>query len=47
LWSSLKYVRDTDAGEIRILEVRHGLPFSMEIELAGSRTAAVEGFGRG
>lgn len=31
------YVRDVDAGEIRELEVRHGLPFSMEIELAGGR----------
>jgi len=31
------YVRDVDAGEIRELEVRHGLPFSMEVELAGGR----------
>lgn len=31
------YVRDVDAGEIRELEVRHGLPFSMEIELVGGR----------
>ncbi len=31
------YVRDVDAGEIRDLEIRHGLPFSMEIELAGGR----------
>jgi hypothetical protein len=31
------YVRDVEAGEIRELEVRHGLPFSMEIELAGRR----------
>jgi hypothetical protein len=31
------YVRDVDAGEIRELEVRHGLPFSIEIELAGGR----------
>ncbi len=31
------YVRDVDAGEIRELEVRHGLPFSMEIELDGGR----------
>jgi hypothetical protein len=30
-------VRDVDDGEIRELEVRHGLPFSMEIELAGRR----------
>jgi hypothetical protein len=27
-----EYVRAVDAGEIRCLEVRHGLPFSMEIE---------------
>lgn len=27
-----EYVRTVDAGEIRCLEVRHGLPFSMEIE---------------
>lgn len=31
------YVREVDAGEIRELEVRHGLPFSMEIELQGGR----------
>jgi hypothetical protein len=31
------YVRDVDVGEIRELEVRHGLPFSMEIELPGGR----------
>jgi hypothetical protein len=27
-----RYVRDVGAGEIRCLEVRHGLPFSMEVE---------------
>ena len=27
-----EYVREVDAGEIRTLEIRHGLPFSMEIE---------------
>jgi hypothetical protein len=32
-----EYTRDVDEGEIRILVVRHGLPFSMEIELAGGR----------
>ena len=32
-----EYVRDVDAGEIRMLEVKHGLPFSMEIEMAGRR----------
>jgi len=31
------YVRDVAAGEIRELEVHHGLPFAMEIELAGGR----------
>lgn len=29
-----EYTRDVDDGEIRTLEVRHGLPFSMEVELA-------------
>lgn len=32
-----EYVRAVDAGEIRTLEVKHGLPFSMEIEMAGGR----------
>lgn len=41
------YVRDVDAGEIRELEVRHGLPFSMEIELDGAKARAVEGGHRG
>lgn len=27
-----EYVRSVDSGEIRCLECRHGLPFSMEIE---------------
>lgn len=27
-----EYVRSVDAGEIRCLELRHGLPFAMEIE---------------
>jgi len=30
-----EYTRDVDDGEIRTLEIRHGLPFSMEVELAG------------
>ena len=30
-----EYIRDVEAGEIRCLEVKHGLPFSMEIEMAG------------
>jgi hypothetical protein len=32
-----EYIRGVDAGEIRCLEVRHGLPFSMEIEQRISR----------
>ena len=35
-----EYVRSVDAGEIRTLEVKHGLPFSMEIEMAGGRRHA-------
>jgi hypothetical protein len=35
-----EYVRAVDAGEIRTLEVKHSLPFSMEIELAGGRRHA-------
>jgi hypothetical protein len=33
------YVRSLDAGEVRTLEVKHGLPFSMEVEqhLMGGR----------
>jgi hypothetical protein len=30
-----EYIREVDAGEIRTLEVKSGLPFSMEIEMAG------------
>jgi len=30
-----EYIRSVDASEIRTLEIRHGLPFSMEIELSG------------
>jgi len=41
------YVRDVDAGEIREVEVRHGLPFSMEIELAGAKSAIPQGGRRG
>lgn len=29
-----EYTRAGDASEIRTLEIRHGLPFSMEVELA-------------
>ena len=41
------YVREVDAGEIRTLEIRHGLPFAMEVELAGARAIASEGDRRG
>jgi hypothetical protein len=41
------YVRDVDAGEIRELEVRHGIPFAMEIELDGSNVRALKGAPRG
>jgi len=41
------YVREVEAGEIRELEVRHGLPFSMEIELAGAKSRTPEGGRRG
>ena len=33
--SGLQYTREVEDGEIRVLVVRHGLPFTMEIELAG------------
>jgi hypothetical protein len=32
-----EYIRDIHAGEIRTLEVKSGLPFAMEIEMAGGR----------
>lgn len=32
-----EFIRDVDTGEIRTLEVKSGLPFSMEIETAGGR----------
>jgi hypothetical protein len=41
------YVRDVEAGEIREVEVRHGLPFSMEVELAGAKSVAPQGGHRG
>jgi hypothetical protein len=34
-----EYTRSVEVGEIRALEVRHGLPFAMEVELAGGRHA--------
>ena len=33
----VEYIRGVDYGEIRCLEVRHGLPFSMEVEQRISR----------
>ena len=36
-----EYTREVDDGEIRSLVVRHGLPFSMEIELS-ARAARLE-----
>lgn len=33
------YIRSIEVGEIRVLEVKHGLPFSMEIELSGKMAA--------
>ena len=41
----IEYTRVVDEGEIRTLVVRHGLPFSMEIELAG-RAGRVAAGGR-
>ena len=41
------YVREIDTGEIREVEVRHGLPFSMEVELAGGKSAVSQGGQRG
>lgn len=43
----IEYVRSVDAGEIRTLEIRHGLPFSMEVELAGSKAGVPDGGRRG
>jgi len=38
-----EYTREVEDGEIRCLVVRHGLPFSMEIELPGGRLRACSG----
>jgi hypothetical protein len=43
----IEYTRDVDDGEIRSLVVRHGLPFSMEIELAGRGRHESSGGNRG
>ena len=32
-----EYIRSVEVGEIRILEVRHGLPLSMEVELGAPK----------
>lgn len=42
-----EYVRNVDTGEIRTLEIRHGLPFSMEVELTGAITTSSERARRG
>ena len=42
-----EYTRDVDEGEIRTLVVRHGLPFSMEVELAGRAGQVPSGGSRG
>ena len=42
-----EYMREIDSGEIRRLEIRHSLPFAMEVALAGARTTAAEGGRRG
>jgi hypothetical protein len=39
-----EYTRDVEDAEIRALVVRHGLPFSMEVELSG-RAARISGGG--
>ena len=38
-----EYIRSVDAGEIRTLEIRQGLPFSMEIELSGKAMPGTRG----
>ena len=42
-----EYVRSGDAGEIRTLEIRHGLPFSMEVDLSGAKALVPAGVCRG
>lgn len=37
------YVRAVDTGEIRELEVRHGLPFGMQVDVAGTVPGALQG----
>jgi hypothetical protein len=31
------YIRGVEAGEIRTLKAKHGLPYSMEVETTGGR----------
>jgi len=38
-----EYVRSVESGEIRCLEVRHGLPFSMEVEHRSITSGASSG----
>ena len=42
-----EYVREVDSGEIRRLEIRHSLPFAMEVAMTGTRTTAAERGRRG
>jgi hypothetical protein len=37
-----EYVCEVDTAEIRTFEIRDGLPFSMEVQLAGARTTVME-----
>jgi hypothetical protein len=39
-----EYTREVEDGEIRVLVVRHGLPFTMEIELAGRAARQAGGY---
>jgi hypothetical protein len=42
-----EYVRAVDEGEIRCLEIRHGIPFSMDVEVTGTSITVAEGGSRG
>jgi hypothetical protein len=42
-----EYVREVDEGEIRCLEIRHGIPFSMDVEVTGTSITVAEGGSRG
>ncbi len=43
----LEAIAELGEGEVLSIEVKHGLPFSMEVELADARTTAGEGGRRG